>query len=33
MLVPILAAIDTAASLGSLDWLVRDKLGFGKKNR
>jgi hypothetical protein len=30
LLVPILAAIDAAAFVGSIDWLFRDKLGLGK---
>jgi glycosyltransferase involved in cell wall biosynthesis len=33
LLVPILAAIDAAAFVGSIDWLMRDKLGLGKKHR
>jgi glycosyltransferase involved in cell wall biosynthesis len=33
LLVPILAAIDAAAFVGSIDWLVRDKLGLGKKHQ
>ena len=33
LLVPIIAAIDAAAFVGSIDWLVRDKLGIGSKNR
>lgn len=30
VLVPILAAIDAAAFIGSIDWLLRDKLGLEK---
>ena len=30
VLAPIIAAIDAAAFVGSIDWLVRDQLGFSK---
>lgn len=33
LLVPILSAIDAAVFIGSIDWLVRDKLRLGKKKR
>src|SRR5436190_1674750 len=33
LLVPILAVIDAAAFVGSIDWLIRDKLGLGSTRR
>jgi glycosyltransferase involved in cell wall biosynthesis len=33
VLVPIIAAIDAASFLGTLDWLVRDRSGLQKSNR
>jgi glycosyltransferase involved in cell wall biosynthesis len=33
LLVPIISAIDAAAFVGSIAWVVRDKLGIGKTNR